>query len=594
MATSHFLVGVNVAPRRRTTRRVAALKSSLVSIALPCSSGLLLAAAFPPINFHWLAWCSLLPFGVAAGRRSASLELYLGTYLGGLLFHLVGIDWMRTASAGTWLDGPRALSWFLTGQSMATSWLVAIWCARRLVLGRASPMALALPLAWLTAEYFRLYLGVFVAGTQFPWLQLGHSQVQVLPLIQIADIAGVWGVSALVAAVGGGLYDALSVATRPSDRRYVRRAALSCACVTVLLATAWLYGKWRLSQPIERNGPVVYLMTASMIPRARTADSAQATIRALSEIAVMADRPASNCSTAAPPDLLLWSEQVYGTPLVDWAPGVRRLPLSELPYDASQLLTEDVIRRQPGILTALERYARTANATIVLGCSRVWLSHERGTRYNSTAIFDARRGHVGYYDKSYLVPWNEYTPWLRVPGLVPISVPYKSGDRCPLFSVRTRHSMRDCHFGTTICYDTCFPSLHRRYVRSAAGSPDFFVTSSCELIDATKRLADAILTMAQFRAIECRRAIVRNVEGGHSGVIDGSGRFALAPSADEINRPVSVGRVPLDRRVSLYAYLGDWLPIVASLIVGLGAFSGRPSSRFRRFVQRGAIRAKIV
>ncbi len=124
------------------------------------------------------------------------------------------------------------------------------------------------------------------------------------------------------------------------------------------------------------------------------------------------------------------------------------------------------------------------------------------------------------------------------------------------------------------------------------------------------------LAICRFRALECRRAVVRSVNMGISALIDGSGRV-LAPrkvaeeyvpsGVDDSKVPAAVwavgpdsatlpsGRwgefksvpvvlvaaVPFDGRPSLYARLGDWLPWSCWLLLGACAVA---SVRRRRAV----------
>src|SRR5207302_3003997 len=60
--------------------------------------------------------------------------------------------------------------------------------------GAAGVLFAAAP--WVATEYLR---GLFFGG--FPWVPLGASQVEVLPIAQLASVFGVYGVGALVAAV---------------------------------------------------------------------------------------------------------------------------------------------------------------------------------------------------------------------------------------------------------------------------------------------------------------------------------------------------------------------------------------------------------
>ena len=52
----------------------------------------------------------------------------------------------------------------------------------------------AAPLVWVATELGRTHI-----LTGFPWVLLGYSQAEVLPIAQLASLFGVYGVSALVA-----------------------------------------------------------------------------------------------------------------------------------------------------------------------------------------------------------------------------------------------------------------------------------------------------------------------------------------------------------------------------------------------------------
>ena len=74
------------------------------------------------------------------------------------------------------------------------------WIVRHLA-GVAGPQALlAAPLVWVATELGRTYL-----YTGFPWVLVGYSQSEVLPIAQLASVVGVYGLSALVVAVSAAL-----------------------------------------------------------------------------------------------------------------------------------------------------------------------------------------------------------------------------------------------------------------------------------------------------------------------------------------------------------------------------------------------------
>src|SRR5207249_8038075 len=74
---------------------------------------------------------------------------------------------------------------------------VAAWLVPRIGAGWALTLT---PMLWVAGEWIR---GHLMGG--FPWGLMGYSQHGVLPVIQIAELAGVYGVSFLVLAVNTAL-----------------------------------------------------------------------------------------------------------------------------------------------------------------------------------------------------------------------------------------------------------------------------------------------------------------------------------------------------------------------------------------------------
>jgi apolipoprotein N-acyltransferase len=163
--------------------------------------------------------------------------------------------------------------------------------------------------------------------------------------------------------------------------------------------------------------------------------------------------------------------------------------------------------------------------------------------------------------------------------------------------------MGDCHFGVMICYEDTDPYLARQYVRGDRGQPlvDFLLNISNDgWFDGTCE-HDEHLAICRFRAIESRRPVARAVNMGISAIIDGNGRVLQARESksagvlgnarlwevdwspgvlpempcSEWSRfkkvpAVVIGSIPLDRRASLYAQWGDWLPQACWAVFGAG------------------------
>src|SRR5262249_53471924 len=71
---------------------------------------------------------------------------------------------------------------------------------RRLASSYGYAALAAAPFAWTATELGRTYL-----FSGFPWVLLGYSQATTLPIMQLASLVGILGVSALVAGVSAAL-----------------------------------------------------------------------------------------------------------------------------------------------------------------------------------------------------------------------------------------------------------------------------------------------------------------------------------------------------------------------------------------------------
>lgn len=117
-----------------------------------------------------------------------------------------------------------------------------------------------------------------------------------------------------------------------------------------------------------------------------------------------------------------------------------------------------------------------------------------------------------------------------------------------------------------------------------ARPPEFFILCGNERFDATQRIQRHLLACTQLRAVECRRAIVRCVDNGFSGLIDASGRVRqiVLPSQPAF----VVEAVPLDLRTSTYVTHGATafylIVIINFIVVGVCRWSLTRSSLKRK------------
>ena len=527
----------------------AATRAAVEALAGPLiaalAAALLLAAAFPPLSYSWLAWPALLPLAWLMCRRDAVPEIYFAALVGGIVFHAVALDWIRTSYGGSGLDGPRAAMWVLTAAAGGAFWLPAVAIGRMLVVRRGWPLVAALPVSWLAMEYLRKTLPALVDRTGFPWLQLGATLADSTHLAQVADLAGSWALTLLVASTAGAVGDVLF---RGQRRMLLVPAALLVACLG--------YGAWRLNTYDPAEGPVVYLVPPDVQPW---------------HVAL----PPTAARTADGGALLLWSEAAYDhTVFLEPPASDAQGPLSA---QAAGHLPGNSGARWREAIDRLEECASRTGAAVLTGCLRLDAQSPRVVRYNAAVACTPEGGFVGHYDKARPVPWSEFTPSARIERWLGTgSQRLRQGAVHPVFALTG-----PWRCAPTICYDSAFPEVHQAWFEGH-DPPDYFAVLSAEGADRSGALKDLMLGQSRLRAIETRRALVRNVEFGTSGIVDACGRVVQRFDGIEqaqSTEPIRLGPLPIDRRTSLYTRLGDWLPHLAlvAAILGLVVRPHRPT-----------------
>ncbi len=133
--------------------------------------------------------------------------------------------------------------------------------------------ALALPLFWVTCEY--------VSASVSPhstYGNLAYTQMENLPLIQIASLIGIWGISFFVFLFAGTVATLLSGSGGPRERR-----ALAIT-VGAVLCTVLLFGTWRLRSNTAAKSAAVVLIAKDM-PMSAYLGSEQQALELLREYA---------------------------------------------------------------------------------------------------------------------------------------------------------------------------------------------------------------------------------------------------------------------------------------------------------------------
>jgi apolipoprotein N-acyltransferase len=455
---------------------------------------------------------------------------------------------------------------------------MSVWLARRLDrLG--VPFWLAVPMGFVAVEYFRShfptgYTWLETVGLRHPigfgWYMLGHTQHDWLSVIQVSDLGGVYVVSFLVALMNAAVWltvERLSaVRVWTGDARPLRPVSVRAAIAAALaLSAAIVYGNVRLSHDPYPDGPEVALIQGNLEQDIKNEHGAQME-RHFGDLADRARLPEAGRPV---PDLIVWPETSFVDPWFAIGPGVNP---TAVPIE-------------------FQRYANAGNAYFgsemrhtwrtptVFGLSTFqWEADGREWRYNS-ALFIDRTGVVrGRYDKIHLVPFGEYVPLGESLPFMSMFTPYEGNYSCKPGEMWTRFPLtvgdRTYHFACLICYEDSDASLARQYVRPAAEGVDFFVNISNDGWFRGTAEHEQHLAICRFRAVETRRSVARAVNMGISAIIDPDGRVVALPGptwaeSKKVDGVVR-GAVPLATGTTLYARLGDWLPVGCWLAILFG------------------------
>jgi apolipoprotein N-acyltransferase len=550
------------------------------------ASAVLLWMCHFPLAWGWLGWVALVPLLCLVRAESSARCVWWCAWACGLAFFWPALEWMRVADLA---PGQYAMTgaWAMLATYCSLYVPIAILLVRRLDRSTGLPLIVTLPVIWTGLEFVRSFL-----LTGFSWYYLAHTQHSFLALIQIADLAGAYAVTFLVAAGNAWLFEVLFrqewfrqwFRLPQTGRASVRSLAVQGATLLCLLGAVLGYGCWRLSQADFAEGPRVALLQTNLDQRIR--NSASIGVTPGEARRTMIQEMKLLCSLAKPrkADLVVWPETSFPDIWLDVSP---RLPPNRVPrgwYDS--------VREKA---TTMATYCKAPQLLGVVMIYRTEQDTEQ--KYNSAVLVGADGKELGRYDKIHRVPFGEYVPFRDWMPFLQALTPYEGAD----YSIRsgehlTRLQLGAHRFGVVICFEDTDPFLARQYGRESEDGPavDFLLNISNDGWFDGNREHSEHLAICRFRAIECRRAVARSVNMGISGVIDSNGRVLRPVSVTKQKDPhsweipargqasdlpvaewsdykkvsgVVTATIPIDHRVSLYSLWGDWLPAACWLLV---------------------------
>lgn len=503
------------APAGRLAQKLARLsgwRRLLLAFVLGAFSALAFAPFYllvllPP-TFVALLW---LLSGAAKGRSAFAIGWAFGVG-----HFLVGLYWVGIAMtvdfASFWWFLPIAVGGLSLGFALfsgAVSWIT--WISRAGSLARIGVFCGS----WLFFEWVRSWL-----LTGFPWNLMGTVWAFAPETLQLASIAGVWGLSFIT----------LFAATLPAllgDAGESRRRAYGCVIAALLLVIGnLLFGFLRLSQApqeIAADAPIVRLVQPSVEQSLKWQNDLR--VQHVKQLMALTAEPGL--------------EKVA---LVVW-------PETAVPYD---LARESELRQAIATITP-------PNGVLVTGAPR----SEPGKGYwNSLLALNPQGEVIATYDKSHLVPFGEYVPFRELLGFLNITITKGSFSAGPGPMTLSLPGLPLA--GALICYEVIFSG-------NIVGEPrpGFLINLTNDAWFGDSSGPYQHLAAARLRAVEEGLAMVRSANNGISAVIDPYGRFVGALPLDW----VGILDLPLPASLSqetLYAKMDEW--VAAPLILASFAF----------------------
>lgn len=501
--------------------------------ALAFLCGILLVLSFPKYDLSLLAWFALVPYFLAIQDREASEAFWLGWLAGGIYF-LGTVNWV-TITMERYGKLPVVISLPLMLLLVAYlglyiglfGFLLKYLAPRSAKPQGGHPLILVIlaPSLWVTLEFLRGHL-----LTGFPWVLLGYSQYRILPIIQIADITSVYGVSFLIVMVNAALYLIIRrfwAGGREENSTTAFSFAVGISFLLVLLCLG--YGYWRMIRLSSDHGPKIKVAAIQgNIPQDVKWDERyrKATIETYRHLTlkVLQDHP----------DLVIW------------------------PESAAPFLFESDPTGQQEIVP----FVKGQSFYLLFGSPAVKLLNRQLRLQNSAYLLSSQGNIQGRYDKIHLVPFGEYVPLSSLLFFVNKMVE-GIGDFTP-GETYTVMDLPKGKVGTVICFEVIFPELVRKFVRNDA---QLMTTITNDAWFGRSAAAYQHFSMVVFRAVENRVAFARAANTGISGFIEPTGKITQAsPLFVEASL---ISELPLSKpgNLTLYTQWGDFFAYVCGIIM---------------------------
>ncbi|MCB5185046.1 apolipoprotein N-acyltransferase [Methylobacillus gramineus] len=378
------------------------------------------------------------------------------------------------------------------------------WLSRKL-----GAQYLTIPLFWVLMEWVRSWI-----FTGFPWLLAGYSQIPGSPLTGFAPVLGIHGVSLAVAISASLLAWAL---LHRRNLPFLGKSAL-------LLCTLWLAGGLlKLNTWSTPTGEPVSV--------------------ALVQGNITQDLKWEN-------DTLRQTLQQYLDMSLQSHAKLIILPETAFPLVSSQI--------PPDYLQQLADHAKHNGGDILIGT----VEKQDGAYYNS--MLSMGQSAEQAYRKTHLVPFGEFIPLKQAFGWI-----YENWLNIPLTDLaRGGFQQRPMHIaGQQVAINICYEDVFGEEIIHQLPQATLLVNTSNDAWYGESLAAYQHLQIAQARALETARMMLRSTNTGATAIIDTNGQ--VLAHAKHFTTTTLEGTAQGYVGMTPYVRWGNW-PMLAFLFTALG------------------------
>lgn len=465
--------------------------NSLFPYLLAIAGGVVLPLSLAPFNYEMAAFLApaLLLFCLA--KASPKKSFLLGACFGWGMFGF-GFSWIYVSIHDY---GPTSMPLAVLMTSLFTFFIALFPALMSYTVVKLFPnnnfqrCVIAFPVIWVLFEIFRGW-----AFTGLPWLYIGYSQLTT-HFSALAPIGGIWLVSWATVLTAGLIYSVF-------DYIYEnKRNALLRNTLVIMLIILWGLASYvhKTFTWTQRKGPPLHVsLVQGNIPQLLRWDPNEVS----KTIKKYQDLTSLDLGSNVKPDLIIWPESAIPIPIPESQP----------------------------LLAQMDASLKQHHATLITGVP-VQTHNDQGSIAYYNALVSIGEG-SGYYFKQQLLPFGDYVPfekWLR--GIINFfDLPMSSfisakENTLPLLA-------KNIKIAPAICYEIAYPNLVRQAVHSGPTYTlaDLIITVSNDTWFGTSIGPNQHLEIAQFRALETGRYVLRATNTGLTAVITPTGAIqSIAP-----------------------------------------------------------------